>query len=117
MNNNYKICKKEEKMFSSFLNIIIYLASRYTQENGILSRATNVINQSDIWINGFDFIHKDNRDDLQISVFLSYWSILFNAITLPPTHWMQTAYRFKAYSSGKVWNENLMNMQSISPWH
>lgn len=68
-------------MFSSFLNIIIYLASRYTQENDILSRATNVINQSDIWINVFDFIHKDNIDDLQIPLFIMLQN-LFNAITL-----------------------------------
>lgn len=47
----------------------------------------------DIWINGFHFTHKDNIDDLQISVV--YHTDVFcyhNAITLPLIHWMQTAY-------------------------
>lgn len=72
----------------------------------------------DIWINGFHFTHKDNIDDLQISVV--YHTDLFcyhNAITLPRIHWMQTAYSFKAYSGDKIWNESLMNIQRLSPWH
>lgn len=48
------------------------------------SRAINVINQSDIWINGFDFIHKDNTDDLQISVV--YHTAVFCLMPLP-CHW------------------------------
>lgn len=69
-----------------------------------------------ICINGFHFTHKDNIDDLQISVV--YHTDVFcyhNAVTLPLIHWMQTAYNFKAYSSDKIWNERLMNIQSLSP--
>lgn len=84
---------------SSCLNIIIYLASRYPQENRISSRATNIINQrSYLWhLNKCLSLYTQGQYRWSADIsYLSHWCI-FVIITLLPCHWF-TGYKLLTVS-------------------